>query len=82
MDDLFYTISLICSELDIDGLRGDLVTNRAAKALCAFEGRDTVESNDLYRVMPLCLRHRLRKDPLDTIDSGEKIQEILAKYLE
>jgi magnesium chelatase subunit I len=81
MDELFYTISLICSELDIDGLRGDLVTNRAVKALCAFEGRDVVEASDLLRVMPLCLRHRLRKDPLETIDSGEKIQQILEKYL-
>ena len=81
MDELFYTISLICSELDIDGLRGDLVTNRAVKALCAFEGRDLVEESDLVRVMPLCLRHRLRKDPLETIDSGEKIQQILEKYL-
>ncbi len=81
MDELFYTISLICSELDIDGLRGDLVTNRAVKALCAFEGRDVVEESDLFRVMPLCLRHRLRKDPLETIDSGEKIQQVLEKYL-
>ena len=29
-------ISQICSELDVDGLRGDLVTNRASKALCCF----------------------------------------------
>ena len=32
-------ISEICSELNVDGLRGDIVTNRAARALCAFEGR-------------------------------------------
>lgn len=35
-------ISEICSELDVDGLRGDMVTNRAAKALAAFEGRTQV----------------------------------------
>ena len=80
-DDLFYIISLICSELDIDGLRGDLVTNRAVKALCAFEGRTVVEESDLFRVMPLCLRHRLRKDPLETIDSGDKIEQVLQKHL-
>jgi Mg-chelatase subunit ChlI len=34
-------ISQICSELDVDGLRGDIVTNRA-KALAAFEGRSEV----------------------------------------
>ena len=29
-------ISQICSELDVDGLRGDLVTNRASKAISCF----------------------------------------------
>ena len=32
--DLQVKISEICSELNVDGLRGDIVTNRAAKALC------------------------------------------------
>lgn len=34
-----------------------------------------VTAEDIYRVMPLCLRHRLRKDPLEQIDSGEKVQD-------
>lgn len=34
-----------------------------------------VTPEDIYRVMPLCLRHRLRKDPLEQIDSGEKVQD-------
>ncbi|BEI31765.1 Mg-protoporyphyrin IX chelatase (chloroplast) [Bryopsis sp. KO-2023] len=72
-------ISQICSELDVDGLRGDLVTNRAAKALACFEGRYEVTPEDIFRVIPLCLRHRLRKDPLETIDSGEKVQEVFKK---
>ncbi|HIK36664.1 MAG: magnesium chelatase ATPase subunit I [Geminocystis sp.] len=68
-------ISEVCAELDIDGLRGDIVTNRAAKALAAFEGRTEVTVEDIRRVMPLCLRHRLRKDPLETIDSGYKVEK-------
>jgi len=24
----------------------------------------------------MCLRHRLRKDPLETIDSGDKVQKV------
>ncbi len=31
-----------------------------------------VTQEDIFKVMPLCLRHRLRKDPLEQIDSGEK----------
>lgn len=72
-------ISQICSELDVDGLRGDIVTNRASKALTAFEGRKEVTPQDIYRIIPLCLRHRLRKDPLESIDSGDKVRETFKK---
>jgi magnesium chelatase subunit I len=68
-------ISQICSELNVDGLRGDLVTNRASKALASFEGRTVVTPEDIFRVIPLCLRHRLRKDPLESIDSGDKVRD-------
>ena len=73
--DLRVKISEVCSELDVDGLRGDIVTNRAAKALTAFEGRQEVEPSDIGRVIVLCLRHRLRKDPLESIDSGYKVEK-------
>jgi magnesium chelatase subunit I len=72
-------ISEICSELNVDGLRGDIVTNRASKSLAAFEGRNQVTAQDIFRVIPLCLRHRLRKDPLESIDSGDKVREIFKK---
>jgi magnesium chelatase subunit I len=68
-------ISEVCSELDVDGLRGDIVSNRAAKALTAFEGRTEVTVDDIRRVIVLCLRHRLRKDPLESIDSGYKVEK-------
>ncbi|MBW4638817.1 MAG: magnesium chelatase ATPase subunit I [Gloeocapsa sp. UFS-A4-WI-NPMV-4B04] len=73
--DLRVKISEVCSELDVDGLRGDIVTNRAAKALTASEGRNEVTVDDIRRVMTLCLRHRLRKDPLESIDSGYKVEK-------
>jgi magnesium chelatase subunit I len=69
-------ISQVCAELDVDGLRGDLVTNRAAKAFTALECRTEVTVNDIRRVMTLCLRHRLRKDPLESIDSGYKVTKV------
>ncbi|NJL02064.1 MAG: magnesium chelatase ATPase subunit I [Spirulinaceae cyanobacterium RM2_2_10] len=73
--ELKVNISAVCAELDVDGLRGDIVTNRAAKAIAAFEGRTTVTVDDISRVVTLCLRHRLRKDPLESIDSGYKVQK-------
>jgi magnesium chelatase subunit I len=69
-------ISQVCAELDVDGLRGDIVTNRAAKALAALEGRTEVTVDDIRRAITLCLRHRLRKDPLESIDSGYKVQKV------
>ncbi|MBV9385973.1 MAG: magnesium chelatase ATPase subunit I [Chroococcidiopsidaceae cyanobacterium CP_BM_ER_R8_30] len=73
--DLRVKIAEVCSQLDVDGLRGDIVTNRAATALAAFEGRSSVTIDDIRRVMTLCLRHRLRKDPLESIDSGYKVEK-------
>nr|YP_009297607.1 Mg-protoporyphyrin IX chelatase [Hildenbrandia rivularis]AOM67151.1 Mg-protoporyphyrin IX chelatase [Hildenbrandia rivularis] len=69
-------ISEICGELEVDGLRGDIVTNRAAKALCAFRGKKQVSSADVRKVITLCLRHRLRKDPLESVDSGTRVKKI------
>lgn len=77
--DLRVKISQVCSELDVDGLRGDIVTNRAAKALAAFEGRNEVTVDDIRRVITLCLRHRLRKDPLESIDSGYKVEKAFSR---
>ncbi|AFY74313.1 magnesium chelatase ATPase subunit I [Synechococcus sp. PCC 7502] len=77
--ELRLNISQVCSELDVDGLRGDIVTNRAAKAIAALEGRTEVTVNDIKRVITLCLRHRLRKDPLESIDSGYKVQKIFSQ---
>ena len=66
-------ISELCSELEIEGLRGDIVTTRAAKALTAFEGRSEVTLEDIRKTATLCLRHRCRRDPMESINSGEKI---------
>lgn len=77
--DLRVKVSQVCGELDIDGLRGDIVTNRATKALAALEGRTEATLEDIRRVMPLCLRHRLRKDPLESIDSGYKVEKAIAQ---
>jgi magnesium chelatase subunit I len=73
-DDFKLKISKICSELGVEGLRGDIVSTRAAKALTAFEGRIEVTLEDIRRTIILCLRHRLRRDPMESINSGEKIE--------
>lgn len=80
--DLRIKISEVCSRLDVDGLRGDIVTNRAAKAYAAYDGRDQVKIEDIAKIITLCLRHRLRKDPLESIDSGSKVSKIFKDVFE
>ena len=75
-------ISEVCSQLDVDGLRGDIVTNRAAKAYAAYNGRDKVTIGDIFKIITLCLRHRLRKDPLETIDSGDRVSKFFKEVFE
>lgn len=79
--DLKVKISQICGLLNVDGLRGDIVTNRAAKAFASYQGNDEVTKEDVRKVITLCLRHRLRKDPLDTLDSGLKVDQVVEDVL-
>jgi magnesium chelatase subunit I len=44
-------ISQVCSELQVEGLRGDIVSTRAAKALAAFETREEVTLDDIRRTI-------------------------------
>ena len=75
-------ISEVCSRLDVDGLRGDIVTNRAAKAYAAYNSRTVVTVDDIGQIITLCLRHRLRKDPLESIDSGDKVAKVFKEIFE
>ena len=81
-EDLRLRISAVCGELDVDGLRGDIVSNRAARALAAFEGRREVTEEDIARVVSTALRHRLRKDPLEQVDSGDRVIKAFCKVFE
>jgi magnesium chelatase subunit I len=80
--DLRVKISQVCSELDVDGLRGDIVVNRASKAAAAYNGKSEVDIDDISQIISLCLRHRLRKDPLESIDSGDKVRKIFEEVFE
>ena len=75
-------ISLICSRLDVEGLRGDIVATRAAQANAAYHNRDKVTVADIEEIIVLCLVHRLRKDPLDFTVESSKVQKVFAEVFE
>lgn len=50
----------ICLDSNIDGHRGDITIIHAARALAAWAGRDRIIQEDLEKVAPLVLNHRLQ----------------------
>jgi magnesium chelatase subunit D len=66
-------ITAACASLGIDGVRGDLVTARASRALAALAGAEEVAEEHVRRAAELALAHRRRRDPLDpqSVDPGE-----------
>ncbi len=60
-----------CARLGVDGVRGDIVSARAACALAALEGTDEVEEQHVRRAAELALAHRLRRDPLEREHNAE-----------
>jgi magnesium chelatase subunit I len=80
-DEVLTDIAKLCMNLGIDGHRGELTIARTAFAHAAFLGETVVTMKHVKEVASLCLRHRLRKDPLETLDAGEKIDRELAKLL-
>lgn len=77
--ELLRGIAEICLSLEVDGHRGELTITRAARALAAFEGRARTNIEDVRRVAVMSLRHRLRKDPLERVDSGLRIEQALER---
>jgi magnesium chelatase subunit D len=55
----------VCAAFDVDGLRADIVTARAAIAHAAWEGRTEVTEDDVRVAARLALPHRRRRNPFD-----------------
>lgn len=64
-DDLLFKTSALCAELGVDGLRGDIVTAKTARALAAWDGREEVVLEDIKRAALLALSHRRRRGPFE-----------------
>jgi magnesium chelatase subunit D len=58
-------IATVCAAFDVDGMRADIVTARAAVAHAAWQGRTSVEAADVRAAARLALPHRRRRNPFD-----------------
>jgi magnesium chelatase subunit I len=72
----------ICMSLGSDGLRGELTLIRAARAAAALDRAKSVADKHLRKVATLALRHRLRRNPMEEIDSGVRVERALASVLD
>ncbi|TQN44024.1 protoporphyrin IX magnesium-chelatase [Blastococcus colisei] len=64
-DDALRQVTAVCAAFDVDGLRADIVTARAAIAHAAWSGRDAVTEEDVRVAARLALPHRRRRNPFD-----------------
>ncbi len=78
---VLHDCAALCLALGSDGLRGELTLLRAARAVAAYEGADTVSRVHLKSVAASALSHRLRRDPLDEAGSGTRVARIVAEVL-
>ncbi|SCG42558.1 magnesium chelatase subunit D [Micromonospora coxensis] len=65
-------IAEVCAAFDVDGMRADIVTARAAVAHAAWQGRERVTAEDVRVAARLALPHRRRRDPFDTPGLDDK----------
>lgn len=78
-DGALLRIAEVCAAFDVDGMRADLVTARAAMAHAAWSGRTVVAAEDIRAAARLALPHRRRRDPFDPPRlSDEQLDKALA----
>jgi magnesium chelatase subunit D len=64
-DQQLATIARVCGAFEVDGMRADIVTARAAAAHAAWEGRCEITKADIRAAARLALPHRRRRNPFD-----------------
>ena len=70
-------IARVCAGFDVDGMRADIVTARAAVAHAAWQGRERVTRDDIRAAALLALPHRRRRSPFDEPGLDEALLDAL-----
>ncbi|HID19337.1 MAG TPA: putative cobaltochelatase [Methanophagales archaeon] len=77
-DDLLKMTAEACIKLGVRTHRAEIVINRAAKTIAAFDGRKKVTFEDIKEAMELALPHRMRRKPFEppSLDN-KKLDEMM-----
>ena len=76
-EDHLLLIAEVCAAFEVDGMRADLVTARAAVAHAAWHGRNRVTKADIRAAARLALPHRRRRNPFDAPGLDEDLLDRL-----
>jgi magnesium chelatase subunit D len=76
-DQKLATIARVCAAFDVDGMRADIVTARAAAAHAAWHGRHEITTSDIRAAARLALPHRRRRNPFDAPGLDEDLLDQL-----
>jgi len=71
------TIARVCGAFEVDGMRADIVTARAAAAHAAWHGRRDITKSDIRAAARLALPHRRRRNPFDAPGLDEDLLDQL-----
>jgi len=70
-------IAEVCAAFEVDGMRADIVTARAAAAHAAWAGRTDVVREDVRAAARLALPHRRRRNPFDAPGIDEDLLDAI-----
>ncbi|MET3803801.1 magnesium chelatase subunit D [Nakamurella sp. UYEF19] len=70
-------IAEVCAAFEVDGMRADIVTARAAVAHAAWHERTTVTRADIRAAARLALPHRRRRNPFDAPGLDEELLDAI-----
>jgi magnesium chelatase subunit D len=76
-DQQLATIARVCGAFEVDGMRADIVTARAAAAHAAWQGRREITKVDIRAAARLALPHRRRRNPFDAPGLDEELLDRL-----
>jgi magnesium chelatase subunit I len=75
---LLELVTKISISFGVDGHRADLIIERTAKAIAAWEGRKTVTLEDVIKASEYALPHRMRKRPFEEEEfSTERLRRVI-----
>jgi len=76
-DQQLATIARVCGGFEVDGMRADIVTARAAAAHAAWHDRQEITRSDIRAAARLALPHRRRRNPFDAPGLDEDLLDQL-----